>query len=181
MRTRDKVFRIAFCGMMAALGTAVMLLGGVIPIATYATPLLAMLALIPVMDSYRSAAGMTTYFVTALLTLLAGTDKEAAFFYIFIGYYPVLRPALDRLPGRSARTAAKIGVFTAMVALMYLFLCCVLRLDAVLSEMRETGLAVTIAMDVLLVVCLMIYDVVLRRFTVLYLLRLKPKLAKLVH
>ena len=49
--------RMAVSGMMVALGTAVMLLGGVIPIATFCCPALAGLVLLPlVFDCSRTHA-----------------------------------------------------------------------------------------------------------------------------
>ena len=40
MNARQKSAMVAFCGMAAGLSVVVMLLGGVIPIATYAVPML---------------------------------------------------------------------------------------------------------------------------------------------
>ena len=37
---------------------------------------------------------------TALCVLLVGVDKEAAFFYGFIGYYPILKPIFDQKKGK---------------------------------------------------------------------------------
>ena len=49
--------RMAVSGMLVALGTAVMLLGGVIPIATFCCPALAGLVLLPlVFDGSRTHA-----------------------------------------------------------------------------------------------------------------------------
>ena len=51
-RQKPKSRPLAFCAMMAALGTMLMLTGGLIPVLTYCSPLLASFCLIPVLDAY---------------------------------------------------------------------------------------------------------------------------------
>ena len=48
MRNRSKASVLALCGVLAALAVALMFLGGVIPFAAIACPVLASLVLIPV-------------------------------------------------------------------------------------------------------------------------------------
>ena len=40
---------MALCGLMAALSIVILLLGGLIPLATFACPMLAMICLLPVL------------------------------------------------------------------------------------------------------------------------------------
>ena len=47
---------IAFCAMMAALGTVIMLTGGLIPVLTYCSPLIVSFLLIPVLDQHVAPA-----------------------------------------------------------------------------------------------------------------------------
>ena len=70
--------RIAVSGMMVALGAAVMLLGGVIPIATFCCPAIAGLALIPLVFDCGWAYALSAYGAIALLSLMLCPDKEAA-------------------------------------------------------------------------------------------------------
>ena len=105
----------ALCGVSAALGTALLLLGGLIPGATYCAPLLGMLPLIPCMEEYGRGAALSVYAVTAALAVLLVPDKELACVYLFFGYYPALRPAITvcffpsapMALARSRRTAAR--------------------------------------------------------------------------
>ena len=91
---------IAFCGMAAGLSVAIMLLGGVIPAATYAVPMLCGLLLLPVLLEFGPKAAWTVYIAVSLLALMLGFDKEAAFFYIFIGYYPIVKWKIERVPAK---------------------------------------------------------------------------------
>ena len=125
MRSR----RTALCGVSAALGTALLLLGGLIPGATYCTPLLGMLPLIPCVEEYGRGAALSVYAVTAALAVLLIPDKELACVYLFFGYYPALKPALDQIAARPLRLAAKLALCTAAALTMYFLLIRVLGLE----------------------------------------------------
>ena len=84
--------KLALGSVMAALGTVIMLTGGLIPVFTYCSPLIAALLLVPVCDVCGVSYGWIVWFVTSVLSMLIGADKEAAFFYIFLGYYPIIKP-----------------------------------------------------------------------------------------
>ena len=83
--------------MAAALSVALLMLTGMIPALGYVGPMLASVILIPVFNNFGRRAAVLTYVVTALLILILGADKEAAFFYIFFGYYPAAKPLLDKI------------------------------------------------------------------------------------
>ena len=110
--------RVAMCGLMAALGT-VLLLAGALPFAAYCAPVLAMLPLLPVADAYGDGAAVCVYGVISALGLLLSVEGEAAVLYLFLGYYPVLRHVIGRLPGRVLRLAAKLAVCNAAMALTW--------------------------------------------------------------
>lgn len=123
--------RTALCGVSAALGTVLLLLGGLIPGATYCAPLLGMLPLIPCMEEYGRGAALSVYAVTAALAVLLAPDKELACVYLFFGYYPALKPTLDRIAARPLRLAAKLALCTAAALTMYFLLIRVLGLAEV--------------------------------------------------
>jgi riboflavin transporter FmnP len=88
-RQKPKSRPLAFCAMMAALGTMLMLTGGLIPVLTYCSPLLASFCLIPALDAYGKRNAWMVWAVTSALSLLIGVDKEASLFYLFLGWYPI--------------------------------------------------------------------------------------------
>ena len=69
-KARHQSAMIAFCGMTVALSVVLLLLGGVIPVATYAVPMLAGLLLLPALLEFGLKAAWMTFFTTALLSLL---------------------------------------------------------------------------------------------------------------
>ena len=132
--TANRSRMVAFCAMMAALSTVIMLTGGLIPVLTYCSPLAASALLIPVLEEYGKGKASMVWIVTAALSILIGVDKEAAFFYLFLGWYPILKPLFDRLPLKGMRMIVKTCVFSAAIGIMYALLCYVLQLWA-LSEL----------------------------------------------
>ena len=91
---------ISFCAIIAALGTVIMLTGGLIPVFTYCSPIIASVLLISVLEEYGAREGWMVWAVTSALSLLIGIDKEAAFFYLFLGWYPIAKPFFDKIPSR---------------------------------------------------------------------------------
>ena len=162
--------------MMAALGVVLMLLGGVLAVLTYAAPLIASICLIPVLTEFGSVRAWLCYVASAVLCVLLCPDKELAFFYVFLGYYPIIRPLFERIGSKPLRFAAKLLYFAAVVGLLYLFLCFVLRLDAVIKEMGEAGAVMNVLFFVGITLCLLIYDFALGTVRLLYERRIRPKL-----
>lgn len=168
---------IALCAVLAAMGTAVMLMGGLIPVFTYCSPLLSSLFLIPVLDLYGKRHAGAVWTVTALLSLLIGADKEAAFFYLFFGWYPLIKPALDRIPGKLPRFAAKTGLFAAAALLMYWLTCSVLGIEEI-AESYSAALWVNLLFLAAMVLCMLLFDRALERLMLVYELRFRKLFRK---
>ena len=175
-RARRQSLMIAFCGMAAGLSVVIMLLGGVIPIATYAVPMLCGLLLLPILIEFGKTAAWATFFAVAALTLLLGFDKEAAFFYLFIGYYPNVKWQMDKIKPKGLGIAAKLLLFTAAVVIMYALLYLLFPMGAYLDEFREMGVILTIGFVALYDFCMLLFDRMLMGFVMIYANRIKPKL-----
>ena len=168
--------KIAFCGLITALSVTLMLAGGLIPVATYCVPMAAGLLLLPVMLEFGKATAWTTFAATALIAILLGIDKEAAFFYLFIGYYPLIKWELDRIRNRALRIACKLALFSISMIAMYLILGYLLNMNAILAEFSEMGAALTALLLVLYNLCMLLYDRLLMPMIFLYAQRIKPKM-----
>ena len=83
-QSRKQSVKIAYCGMMVALSLVLMLMGGIIPIATYCVPMMSSILLLPVLVEFGRKTAWMAFSAVALIALLLGVDKEAAFFYLFI-------------------------------------------------------------------------------------------------
>lgn len=175
-RSRKESSRIAFCGLMVALSVALMLTGGLIPIATYCAPMAAGLLLLPILLEYGKKAAWTAYIAVSLITLLLGIDKEAAFFYLFLGYYPLLKWEIERIKNRRLHLPCKLLVFNLAVIIMYLILGFLLNMQAIVQEFTQMGTLLLLIFLITLNICLLLYDRLLFPMLYLYANKLKPRL-----
>ena len=174
--TYSPVFPVAFCSLMAALGVVLMMTGGLIPVMTYCSPLLAGVLLIPVMRECGVRWAWMVWIVTAALSMILSADKEAAFFYLFLGCYPILKRSFDRIRPKALAFLLKLVFFAASIALMYGLIWYVLGLDIGMEELEELGKIAGIAFFVLLLLSMMIYDVALGNLTILYEYRFRQRI-----
>ena len=165
---RKATKELALCSMLAALSVVLLCLGGIVPFAVYACPILASGALLAVREECRPSYAWCCWAAVALLALLLGPDKEAAALYLFLGYYPLLQPKLDAIRRPALRWLAKLVLAVVSVGAMYLVLLYVLGLTQVTEEFADAApwlLWVTAALGL---VVFAVYDILLRRFTVIW-------------
>ena len=168
MPMRKATKELALCSMLAALSVVLLCLGGIVPLAVYACPMLASFALLAVREECRSAYSWCCWAAVALLAVLLSPDKEAAALYCFLGYYPLLQPKLERIGSAVLRWLAKLTAAVAAVGAMYALLLYVFCLGAVVEEFADTAPGLLWATAGLGLVVFVIYDMLLRRFTVLW-------------
>lgn len=173
---RQQSRRMAFCGLMAALGTTLMLLGGLIPLTTFACPMLAIITMLPVVFEYGPKTALVTYAAVALVTLFAAPDKELAMFFAALGYYPALRPTLEKIHNRLLRTLAKVGIFSAAMVIMYTILIYLFRLDAIVEEFSVTSTGIMVGLLVLGDLTFLFFDRALDLLAILYEKRIRKRL-----
>jgi hypothetical protein len=154
--------RIAFGGMMAALALVIMNLGGLIPVATYVCPMLCMMVLSFVAKMCGSRIGWAWYGAVAILSLLLSPDKEAAAVFVFLGFYPLVKPKLD---GRKLSWFWKLLLFNADILLLYALLIHILGLNQISAEFQDMGLILTGVMLFLGNVTFILLDRVLTRLS----------------
>ena len=146
--------RMAFGGMMTAVAVVIMSLGSLIPVNTYVCPVLCILITRPVMERCGKRIAWTYYMATALLSLLLAPDREAAFVYCVMGYYPMIRPHLQRICPSWLCQAVKIAFFTLCFAGVYGLMAFLFGVEAVVGDAEGLGmwlLALTVILwDVML-------------------------------
>ena len=125
---------MAMGGVFAALAVVIMNLGGLIPVATYTTPVLCMLLLKFVLLTCGKKIAWTWYTAVSLLSLLMAPDKEAAAVFTFLGYYPILKPRLEQMKGK---WLWKLTVFNGSMVLLYSILIRIMGIAEVTGESEE--------------------------------------------
>ena len=159
MRTKAKT--IAFGGILAALAVVIMGMGGLIPVATYACPLLCAILQYTVLRFCGSRVAWAWYGAVVILSLLLGPDKEAVAVFIFLGYYPILKPWMDKLP---VKWLWKAILFNVSVLMMYWLLIQLMGMAQLAEEFSEMGMAMTVVMLVFGNVIFFLLDKVLDKY-----------------
>ena len=132
---------MAFCGVFAALAITITCLGGLIPASTFVCPMLSMLILSLVLKRCGSYNAWAWYGAVMLLSILLGPDKEAAAAFAFLGYYPILKQKMDKMP---LKWVWKVLLFNTAVLLMYWMLIHIFGMAQILDEFKDMGTILTI-------------------------------------
>ena len=113
MRTSAK--RMATCSMMAALCVVLMVLGAILELGMYACPLFAGLCFIPIGQKYGRKYHITLYVASSILCfLMVPNMEENLMFAGLFGWYPIVRPVLQKLP-KVIRWICKLAIFNVVV------------------------------------------------------------------
>lgn len=140
---------VALGGVLAALAVVIMTMGTIIPVATYVCPVLCAMVLRVVLRVCGRRMAWAWFGCVAVLSALLAPDKEAAAVFAFLGYYPILKPWLDR---RRLPWLWKGLLFNGATALLYWLLIAVMGMAQVGAEFAEMGRA-------MLIVCLILGNV----------------------
>ena len=143
---RTPAANVALGGVMAALAMVVMSMGTLIPVATYVCPMLCAVLLQMVLKICGQRIAWAWYGAVAILSLLLAPDKEAATVFAFLGYYPIVKPKLDRLKGKRLW---KTLLFNVSTLVMYWLLMHIFGLDQIASDFEEMGAVMTVIMLIL--------------------------------
>lgn len=157
---RNQAKEMALCGVFAALAVVIMSMGTLIPLATFVCPMLCMVTLCLVCKLVGKKMAWAWYICVAVLSLLLASDKEAAAVFVFLGYYPIIKPKLDSM---RLSLVWKLLLFNGTILIMYsvlIHLFGMAQLAAEFSQMGKVFTMITLALGNLCMVCL---DVLLTR------------------
>lgn len=152
---------IAVGGVLAAMAVVIQGLGGLIPIATFVLPVLCMFLECVVLGMCGKRLTWAWFGAVAILGLLVGPDKESAMLFLLLGYYPIVKPSLDRLP---LSWLWKLLLFQCVVAIAYLILIYLLGMEQLIQEYLGLGLWFFVVMLLMGNVTFLLLDKALDRF-----------------
>lgn len=132
---------MALSGVLAAAAAVIMGMGTLIPVATYVCPVICMVLMQVVLRLCGGRYAWAWYGCVAILGLLFAPDKEAAVIFCFLGYYPILKPKIDRKKGK---TLIKAVYFNTVILAAYALLIYLMGLNEILREFGDMGLVMTI-------------------------------------
>ena len=157
---RNSAQKIALGGLMAALAIVIMCLGGLIPFATFVCPMLCCMITKVVLSVCGKRIAWAWYGAVAILSVLMAPDKEAAAVFVFLGYYPIVKPWMDK---QRLSWLWKGLLFNCAILLMYWLLIHILGLSEIANDYEEAGTVLTVVMLLLGNVTFFMLDLVLGR------------------
>ena len=164
MQRVNSSFPVALGGILAAVAVVIMCLGTLIPVATFVCPMLCILLAKVVLGQCGGKITLAWYGVVCVLSLLLSPDKEAAAVFSALGYYPVIKPKLERLP---LSWIWKSLLFNTVILLLYWLLMHIFGMAQLIQEFSQMGAGMTVVTLVLGNVCFFLMDRVLnKRFRV---------------
>lgn len=140
---REQSRAIAVGGVTAAMAVVFLCMGTLLPLATYVCPMLCMVALYFVHRLCGDRIAWAWYAAVTILAILMGPDKEAAGVFAFLGYYPIVKPKLDRLRWGFL---GKLLLFNGATMALYACLIYLLGLEEVAAEFQGAGLGMLAVM-----------------------------------
>ena len=129
--------RTAICGVTAALAVVIMSFGTLIPFVTYVCPVLCMLLGNAVFHICKAKFAWTWYAAVAILSCMLSPDKEAAFVYVLLGFYPYVKQFIDKMP---LKVIIKLLYFNASAYILYIVMIYILGVDGFLDDFQKAGI-----------------------------------------
>ena len=171
-----KTFKIAYCAIIAAISTVLMIITSFIPIGTYALPIFAGALLVSIVVEYDCKWAFGTYAVVSILSAFLAGDKEAVVFFIALfGYYPVLKNIFERrISNKVLQWVLKLAVFNAAAVAAFFFTSFVLGISS--EEYTVFGVYVPYLFLILGNIIFLFYDKALSIIVVFYVRVISPKL-----
>lgn len=123
--------RVALGGLLTAFSTALLMATNIIPAGYYTLAAAAGIIIYILSFTAGRRYGWASYLITAVLSFVLCTGKEASLcFIMLLGYYPLLKDLLERLKPRLLVWLLKLAVFNAAAVGMYFLLILVFSVPA---------------------------------------------------
>ena len=176
MKRRNSAAKIALCAVLAAAAVSLMFLGGAIPFASIAAPVLASLVLIPVYAECGQRWGLLWFLAVTVLSALLAPQKECAVLFAFFGYYPILKKWFGRIRSHVLQWLIKLLYLNVTVFAAYALMLYVFQLSELIADFDGIKTWMLAAMLLLANATFVIYNVLIDRIEIVYYVRLRPKL-----
>lgn len=147
--------KIAFCGMITAISLLFFLATGIFPFASYAIPAFCGLLLIPALIEFGTKQALLVFVSVSLLALLLAPDREAAIAYLsLLGYYPIAKVGLEKIPFKPLELLCKSLVCVCAETAVFLLNSLLVGWEAV----RSIHYLVYVGIAILMLLIFFVYD-----------------------
>ena len=151
---------VSTCGLAAALSVVIMLIGGVLGVGMYISPMIAGVCLIPIGQNFGRKYHALLWLAVSILCFILVPDPEANLMYFALfGIYPLLCPLFQRLRP-ALRLVCKLAFFNAVIIAVETLVMLVLVPESM-------SLWMTLVLLVLGNITFLLYDFILPRAAML--------------
>jgi len=172
-----KTKRIAYCGISAALATVVMLTA-YFPFLTYAVPCMASIVIMGVVIELGLKYAFATY-LASLLPVILFCEKEAMVLYAcLMGFYPVLKALLEKLPSRILEYVLKIVI--ANITFLAVYYLSTKVIGITFDDMGEFGRYGAAVLLGAANVVFILYDICMSKLSLSYMILIHPNIKKML-
>ena len=165
--------KITTCGVVSALAVVLMLATN-IPIMLYTVPALTgILFMVPAIE-FNSKWAFLCFGVTSVLSFILPTEREAFVMFVgLLGYYPILKMLIERIPSKALGYLLKLVTFNVALAGCFLIIVKVLGLPIIESDKITSWVAIVGIIAVIGNLVFWIYDFALTRLIGMYFFKLR--------
>lgn len=170
--------KAAVGGISAALSVAFMFCGSLLYVFTYVVPMILGLLMMTVKKTFSSSCAWCVYIAVSILSLIIVPDKETVLMYVlFFGYYPIIRPGIEKIKVKPLRYFIKFLLFNISVAAVELIAYFVFGIP--FFEDSSFSAAMIIVFAALMNVTFALYEFLLNNFMILYERKLEKRILKI--
>ena len=111
---------VTLCALLSALSVVLLYFGALFEVLDLSMAVLASLAVVVLVIEQGGAYPWLIYLVTTVLSLLLLPNKFPAVVYgCFMGFYPILKEKVERIPWQALRLILKLVIFNGAMVLMW--------------------------------------------------------------
>lgn len=170
-----KSVKAAFCGISAALSVALMFAGSLFYVFAYAIPMLLGLIVFMINKTFGKSYAFYVFLAVSILSMLFVPDKETSLMYtLFFGYYPIVKPYIEKIKVKVIPFLLKILLFNFSVFIIeYL---CVKAFNIPFFDDGVFSKSMLIFFAVSMNICFIMYEYFLKNFKILYERKLEQRI-----
>ncbi len=173
-----KSYTTAFCGIISAISIIFLFCTAFFPFAEYALPCLAGAVLMVLVVEVGYKYAFVAFFAVSLISFFIVPSREVSvLFFLFFGYYPIVKSLLEKLKLRFLEWALKLLIFNVAMVSAYFLLINLFGLKDLLNEFGAFKFGIP-GMLFLGNIVFIIYDIALTKAVSIYIYKLSPILKK---
>lgn len=177
MNNSKIAYKVALCGVLSALSLVFMMLTSVIPVGTYALPVMAGILFVSIVIEFNAKWALAVYFTVSVLSFLLSGDKEAVLYFImFFGFYPILKSYIERINKKAFQLVLKYALFN--VCMVSAFFIGIYLLGVPIEEFEIFGYNIPLVFLLIGNIMFFLYDKCVTVVIINYITKWRNKLIK---